>query len=162
MQPPLTAEIVRQPAEVPWHPGSLEYRKRGEPVITGELIGVLSNTLQLLLPLGGGILLVWGWFRNRILTRNERRIDRFIALVSGVEQRALAIGQEGVPDHRAVRELHRELSTIKDAALERIASGEAGNPLLVSSLFAHISDVRAYLADLERDEPDPDASVAAS
>jgi hypothetical protein len=84
-----------------------------------------------------------------------RRRDRFIALVSGVEQRALALGQEGVADHRAVRDLHRELSTIKDAALERIASGEAGNPLLVSSLFAHISDVRAYLADLDRDDMDP-------
>ena len=116
---------------------------------------MLSNTLQLLLPLGGGILLLWGWFRNRILARNERRIDRFIALVSGVERRALALGQDGFPDHRAVRDLHRELSTIKDAALERIASGGAGNPILVVSLFAHISDVRTYLADLELDDNDP-------
>jgi TRAP-type uncharacterized transport system substrate-binding protein len=151
IQPPLTVDIVRQPAEAPWHPAAVEYRRRDDPVITGELIGILSNTLQVIVPIGGGILLVWGWLRARVLTHRERRIDRFIALVSGVEQRALQVGQGRVVEHSAVSELHRELSTIKDAALERIAAGEAGNELLVSSLFAHISDVRAYLADLERD-----------
>ncbi len=130
IQPPLTADIVRQAAEAPWHAGALEYRRQIEPLITGEVIGVLSNTLQLLLPFGGGLLLACGWIRNRILINRERRIDRFIALVSGVEQRALRLGQEG-GDRRKVAELHRELSTIKDAALERIAGGEAGNPLLV-------------------------------
>jgi hypothetical protein len=150
VQPPLTNEIVRQPAELPWHPGALEFRRRGEPLITGELIGILSNTLQLLIPIGGGILLVWGWLRSRMLTDRERRIDRFIALVSGVEQRAMRVGADAPADLCAVSELPRELSTIKDAALQRIAAGEAGNELLVSSLFAHIGDVRAYLSDLER------------
>lgn len=150
IQPPLTPDIVRQPAEAPLHAGAVEYRRRDEPVITGELIGILSDTLQLIIPIGGGILLVWGWLRSRILTNRERRIDRFIALVSGVEQRALQLGTDGPPDLRAVRELHRELSTIKDAALERIAAGEAGNELLTSTLFAHVTDVRAYLANLER------------
>jgi TRAP-type uncharacterized transport system substrate-binding protein len=153
VQPPLTAEIVRQPAEAAWHPGAIEFRRRGEPLITGELIGVLSNTLQLLIPVGGGMLLLWGWLRARVLTDRERRIDRFIALVSGVEQRALQSGVEAPADLGAVRALHRELSTIKDAALERIAAGEAGNEMLVTSLFAHIGDVRAYLSDLERDSP---------
>lgn len=151
-RPPLTADVVRQPNEMPWHPGALDYRRRGEPVITGEIIGILSNTLQLIIPIGGGALLVWGWLRTRVLADRERRIDRFIALVSGVEQRALQVGDDGPADIRAVRELHRELSTIKDAALERIAAGEAGNELLVSSLFAHINDVRAYLTGLERAE----------
>lgn len=151
VQPPLTAEIVRQPAEFPWHPGALDYRRRDEPLITGELIDILSNTLQLILPVGGGMLLLWGWLRTRVLADRERRIDRFIALVSGVEQRAIQLGAEGPADHGAVRELHRELSTIKDAALERIAAGEAGNALLVSSLFAHIHDVRGSLSGLERD-----------
>jgi hypothetical protein len=155
VQPPLDAGIVRQHAEVPWHLGSLDFRRRDQPLITGELIGVLSNSLQLLVPIGGGLILLWGWLRNRVLTRRERRFDRFIALVSGVENRALELERRGARDHRAIRQFHRDLCTIKDAALERIAVGEAGEGPLVMSLFAHISDVRAYLADLERSWAEP-------
>jgi hypothetical protein len=112
---------------------------------------VLSNALQIIFPAAGGLLLVWGWLRNRVLTRRERRFDRFIALVSGVERRALELEQSGARDHQALERLHRELSTIKDAALERIAVGEARADLLVASLFAHINDVRAYLGHLGRE-----------
>jgi TRAP-type uncharacterized transport system substrate-binding protein len=150
MQPSLDAAIVRQHAEVPWHPGALDYRGRDDPLITGEKIGVLSNALQILLPAGGALLLLWGWLRNRVLTRRELRFDRFIALVSGVERRALELEEGATHDHQAIRKLHRELSTIKDAALARIAVGEASDNTLVMSLFAHIGDVRAFLADLER------------
>ncbi len=150
MQPSLDAAMVRQHAEVPWHPGALDYRGRDDPLITGEKIGVLSNALQILLPAGGALLLLWGWLRNRVLTRRELRFDRFIALVSGVERRALELEQGSTHDRLAIRKLHRELSTIKDAALERIAIGEASDNTLVMSLFAHIGDDRAFLADLER------------
>ena len=87
MQPSLDAGIVRQHAELPWHEGALDYRRRDEPLITGEGIGVISNALQILLPAGGTLLLVAGWLRNRVLIRRELRFDRFIALVSGVEKR---------------------------------------------------------------------------
>ena len=64
MQPTLDAGIVRQHAEVPWHPGALDYRRRDEPLITEERLGVLSNALQILVPAGGTILLAWGWLRE--------------------------------------------------------------------------------------------------
>ncbi len=150
MQPSLDAGIVRQHAEVPWHPGALDYRRRDEPMITGERIGVLSNALQILLPAGGTVLLLWGWLRSRMVLRRELGFDRFIALISGVERRALELEQSGIQDLPAIRRLHRELCTIKDAALERIAIGEASDASLVSSLFSHIGDVRAFLAHLER------------
>ena len=60
MQPSLDAGIVRQHAELPWHPGALDYRRRDEPLITGEGLGVISNALQVLLPAGGAFLLLWG------------------------------------------------------------------------------------------------------
>lgn len=150
LHPTLDAEIVRQHAEVPWHPGALDYRSRDQPLITGERIGVLSNALQILLPAGGTVLLAWGWLRNRIRLRRELGFDRFIALVSGVERRSLELEQSGSHDRQAIRRLHHELCTIKDAALERIASGQASSNTLVTSLFAHISDVRDSLAHLER------------
>ena len=150
LHPTLDATMVRQHAEVPWHPGALDYRNRDDPLITGERIGVLSNALQILLPAGGTVLLAWGWLRNRIRLRRELGFDRFIALVSGVERRALALEQSGAHDRQAIRRLHNELCTIKDAALERIAVGEASASTLVMSLFSHISDVRDFLAHLER------------
>jgi TRAP-type uncharacterized transport system substrate-binding protein len=150
MQPSLDAGIVRQHAEVPWHPGALDYRSRDEPLITGEEIGLLSNALQIMLPAGGTVLLIWGWLRNRVRIRRELGFDRFIALVSGVERRALELEQSGTQDRQAIRRLHHELCTIKDAALERIAIGEASENALVTSLFSHIGDVRDFLAHLER------------
>ena len=150
MQPSLDAGIVRQHAEVPWHPGAIEYRRRDDPVITSERLSLLSNALQILLPAGGTILLLWGWLRNRVLIRRELRFDRFIALVSGVERRALELSEREIQDHHAIRQLHRELCTIKDAALERVTAGEGSDSALVTSLFAHISDVRELLAHLER------------
>jgi TRAP-type uncharacterized transport system substrate-binding protein len=150
MQPTLDSGIVRQHGEVPWHPGALEDRRRDEPLITGELIGVLSNAFQLLVPAGGALLLLWGWLRNRVLTRRELRFDRYIALVSGVERRALELAQGGSRDRQSIGRLHKELCTIKDAALERIAVGEASENALVVSLFSHIGDVRAFLAHLEQ------------
>jgi hypothetical protein len=48
MQPTLDAGIVRQHAELPWHPGAIDYRRRDEPLITGEGLGVISNALQVL------------------------------------------------------------------------------------------------------------------
>ena len=104
---------------------------------------MLSNTLQILVPAGGTVLLIWGWLRNRVLVRRELRFDRFIALVQRVvERRALELEQHADRDLRAIGRLHRELSTIKDAALERIAAGEAGDSSLVMSLFSHLEDVR--------------------
>jgi TRAP-type uncharacterized transport system substrate-binding protein len=150
LQPSLDAGIVRQHAEIPWHPGAIDYRRRDEPLITGEGIGVISNALQILLPAGGTFLLVAGWLRNRVLIRRELRFDRFIALVSGVEKRALELEHHGSQNGQAIHQLHHELCTIKDAALERIAVGEASDDALVTSLFAHIADVREFLAHLER------------
>jgi hypothetical protein len=150
MQPSLDAGVVRQHAELPWHAGALDYSRRDEPLITGEGLGVVSNALQVLLPAGGAILLLWGWLRNRVLIRRELRFDRFIALISGVEKRALELEHQGARDRQAIHLLHHELCTIKDAALERIAVGDASDDAIVMSLFAHIADVRAFLAHLER------------
>ncbi len=154
IQPPPTAETVRQPAEAPWHPGTLLYRRRAEPLITGELLSILWNAFRLIIPIGGGVILFWNWLRTRVLTDRERWIDRFIALVSGVERRALHLAEGGRADHVSIQERHRELSTIKDATLEGIARGETGNPLIVSSQFAHMADVPAFLAGLQY-EADP-------
>ena len=110
----------------------------------------LSNALQILLPASGALLLFWGWVRNRVLIRRELRFDRFIALVSGVERRALELELGASHDRQAIRRLHQELCTIKDAALERVAVGEGSDSALVTSLFSHIGDVREFLAHLER------------
>jgi hypothetical protein len=95
------------------------------------------------------MLLLWGWLRNRVLTRRELRFDPFIALVGGVEKRALELQHGGTHDCEAIRHLHQKLCTIKDAALERVAVGDASDQALVTSLFSHIGDVRAFLSHLE-------------
>ena len=78
----------------------IDYRRRGEPIITGERIGVLSNALQILLPAGEAVLRSGDGCANRVLTRRELRFDRFIALVSGVERRTLELEHSGTPTIR--------------------------------------------------------------
>ena len=150
IRPPLDAGIVNLAPEAPWHPGVIRFRRRDQPVVTGESIGILSNSLQIILPLSGGFLFLFGWIRNRILLRRERRFDRFIFLVTGVQKKALVLESDGTFDHKAVQELHRQLYAIKDAALEAITRGESAADTLVSGLFAHIQDVRVYLTELDR------------
>jgi TRAP-type uncharacterized transport system substrate-binding protein len=65
VQPPVDKSVLQLAPEIAMHPGAVEFRDRDQPLITGESVSFLSNSLQILIPLAGGLLFLRGWFKNR-------------------------------------------------------------------------------------------------
>jgi TRAP-type uncharacterized transport system substrate-binding protein len=148
MQPPVDKTLLQLPPELAMHPGAADLRDRGEPLITGESLGFLSNALQILIPFGGGLLFLLGWFKNRKSARRERSFDQFLALVSAVERHGSSLHRKGDFDAEALHQLHRELSGIKESAFHYVEGHETSSEAFVAILLGHIADVRGSLAEL--------------
>jgi TRAP-type uncharacterized transport system substrate-binding protein len=146
VQPSLDKGVLRLAPEIALHPGAVEFRERDEPLITGESVSFLSNTLQILIPLAGGLLFLRGWVKNRKSAHRERNFDQFLASVSAVERAALHHG--GTFDEESLHRLLRELSGIKESALLYLEGHETSAEAFATILLAHIADVRASLAEL--------------
>jgi hypothetical protein len=147
-QPPLDKTLLQTPPEVVMHPGATEFRDRDEPLITSESVGFLSNALQILIPFGGGLLFLRGWWKNRRSAGRERSFDQFLALVSAVERHGSALARGGSFDAETLHRLHRELSGIKESAFHYVEGHETSAEAFEAILLAHIADVRASLAEL--------------
>jgi hypothetical protein len=148
VQPPIDKALLQLPSEFALHPGAVEFRDRDEPLITGESLSFLSNALQILIPFGGGLIFLRGWLKNRKLVRRERSFDQFLALVSAVDRHASDLQRGGSLDDTRLHELQRELSGIKETALQYVEGHETSAEAFAAILLAHIADVRASLAEL--------------
>ena len=150
VQPPIDKGLLRLPPDVMLHPGAVEFRDRDQPLITGESVGFLSNALQILIPVSGGLLFLRGWLKNRRSAGRERSFDQFLALVSEVERRGSALMRGGTLDDETLHQLQRELSGIKESAFQYVEGHETSTEAFAAILLAHIADVRASLAELHR------------
>ena len=65
VQPSVDKGVLQLAPEIAQHPGAVEFRDRDQPLITVESVSFLSNALQILIPLAGGLLFLRGWFKNR-------------------------------------------------------------------------------------------------
>jgi hypothetical protein len=65
VQPSVDKGVLQLAPEIALHPGAVEFRDRDQPLITGESVSFLSNALQILIPLAGGMVFLRGWVRNR-------------------------------------------------------------------------------------------------
>jgi TRAP-type uncharacterized transport system substrate-binding protein len=167
MQPPIDKSLLQLAPEVALHPGAVDFRDRGEPLITGERVGFLSNALQILIPFGGGLLFLRGWLKNRKSAGRERSFDQFLALVSAVERQGSALARGGSFDDETLHRLHRDLSVIKESAFHYVEGHETSAESFAAILLAHIADVRASLAEMHgragrAGEPVKDESGAAT
>ena len=46
--PPLDARLLEQIPELPWHPGSVEYRERSKPIFVMSYMSLLNEKVDLL------------------------------------------------------------------------------------------------------------------
>jgi hypothetical protein len=84
------------------------------------------------------------------LTARERSFDQFLALVSEVERRSSALERGGSLDDETLHRLHRELSGIKESAFHYLEGHETSAAAFAAIMLAHITDVRAALAELQK------------
>jgi TRAP-type uncharacterized transport system substrate-binding protein len=149
MQPSVDKGVLQLAPEIAQHPGAVVFRDRDQPLITVDSVSFLSNALQILIPLAGGLLFLRGWVKNRKSAHRERSFDQFLDRVSAIERQACALKEGESLDDRALYQLHRELSDIKESAFQYFAGQEPAALPLAAILLAHITDVRASLGELD-------------
>jgi TRAP-type uncharacterized transport system substrate-binding protein len=161
VQPPIDKGILRLPPEAPLHPGTVEFRDRDQPLITGESLSFVSSSLQILVPTLGGLLFLREWLKKRNSVGREQGIDQFLAMVSEIERCGYELGRGGDVDDETLRRLHHELSDIKGRALQYVTGREVGADALATILFGHVDDVRSLLSDLHERAGRPGGSLDA-
>jgi TRAP-type uncharacterized transport system substrate-binding protein len=155
VQPTLDYHRLEEIPEVPWHSGSVTYLERSKPVLTGEFVSELVNLVSIAGPLGGGVLFLWQWMRQRGRLRSEASFEAYIAKVSALEQRALELEQMPAAslDHAELGRLWRALGELKVEALGKFARGEMTGETVLTSFLTHVNDARAHLTHLLEGRP---------
>ena len=130
--------------EYPIHPGATDYLRRNDPFLTAAVVQSLESLRSLLFSLAIGLFLLWRWNRQR----RFEGFDRYIAEVTELEKRALALETEATLNLRELILLRNRLSAVKTEALEKFAAGQLRGEELMTSFLAHVTDVRHYVATL--------------
>jgi TRAP transporter TAXI family solute receptor len=146
--PPVDTKLLELPPELPLHAGTVEYLARSRPLITGEIIDALSNSLSILGASLGGMLFTWQWVRQRYRFRRDQGFEVYIQRVSDIEQQAMDMELSSTLPLRPLLRLQRELGHLKAEALRKFAEGELEGEELMSGFLSHLNDARAYLTRL--------------
>ncbi len=156
VRPPLDVQRMEIAPELPWHPGSLRYIRRDQPLLTGQFIEDLANAFAIAAPTLASLLFLRQWLRQRYRVRRERSFEWYIGQVAEVERRALELEAAGECDAERLIGLRRELGRLKAEALRQFAEGRLEGEAYLSSFLAHVNDARAHLGWLtlrDREEP---------
>jgi hypothetical protein len=147
-RPPLDDTLLQLAPELPLHEGTVNYLRRNKPLITGDVIDFLEKVVTIGAALGGGILFLWQWLRQRNRWRRDKGFEHYIVKVTEIERRALELEMGAELELRELLRLQQELSRLKSEALAKFVSGEIEGEELMSSFLTHVNDARNYLARL--------------
>jgi len=148
MHPPLDAELLKLPPELPLHRGTREYLSGNAPAITASAIDAAANVLSV-----GGAVLGSGFFLWQVWHQRSRRVreetfEAYLVKVAAIERRAGELEMAAELDLEALIALQREILRLKSEALERFSAGELEGRELISGFLTHVNDVRDSLARL--------------
>jgi hypothetical protein len=147
-EPPLTATLLQQPPELPWHAGTRQYIRDNRPLIQADLIDIAEKLVAIAAAvLGGGVFLIT-WFVQGFRRARARGFDAYMDRVTAIEREALDLEMHPQLDDSAVLDLRRRLSRLKGEALDRFAEGILQGEELMSVFVVHVNDVRQQLAAL--------------
>jgi TRAP-type uncharacterized transport system substrate-binding protein len=146
--PPLDARLLEQIPELPWHPGSIDYRELAKPVFTGESLSTLGNWFTIGGPIVGFVACVWQWFRQRKGARREESFELFLVKVSEIEREAMDLDLSGKCDLASITRLQHALGRLKAEALEKFHNDELQGEALMTSFLTHVNGTRDYLLSL--------------
>lgn len=76
--PPLNSADLARPSHIPPHPGALAYVARDKPYISDDRVDVLSNALSIVGALGGSLLFLWQWRRQRAQAEREELFGTYM------------------------------------------------------------------------------------
>jgi len=140
----LSPTLLTHPPALPLHPGTREFLRRNDPLITAEAIDNLESLRSFFVSLAVAFFLLWRWQRQR----SQRGFEEYIAEVSRLEAQALSIDSRYAIDLNAILAIRQRLSELKIEAMDKFAAGELRGEELMASFLTHVSDLRHYLNDM--------------
>jgi len=147
-EPHLHHSLLELPPHLMRHPGTLEYVRRDESLITTQNVDELSNTLSILGALLGGAFFVRQWQRERVRARRDELFAACVLRVANVERQVAELELAATLELEPLAALERELLQLKSEALERFAAGELGDHAALGSLLTPLNAARTHIGDL--------------
>ena len=132
--------LLAQP-ELELHPGTVEWLRRNDPLLTPELIDSIESLRSFLVSLVVAAILAFRWWRRQRVSG----LDRYFAEVSRIDRDALQLERDSHLDLARMVALRTRLGEVKARALDAFARGQVHSEELLSSFLAHVSDVRSHL-----------------
>jgi TRAP-type uncharacterized transport system substrate-binding protein len=148
VEPPLDRSVLALPRRLRLHPGTLEFEKEGQPVITADKVDEFSNTLSVLGALVGGSIALWSAWQQRKRARANQLFGEFMLRVAEVERKAVEIELSATHELPPLIALQRDLLQLQGEALERFAAGELGGQSALADLLAPVNAARDHVGDL--------------
>ena len=144
--PPLNLSLLGLPNEYAAHEGTLQFRNRNKPLITGDIVDLAEKWVSMAGVTAGGLFFFWQWYNRRARMRQERGFEFYILKVAEIERQAVDLELSAELDLSRLIDLQRRLAQIKQEALLKLASGELDRDELMNGFLSHVSDSRDYLA----------------
>jgi hypothetical protein len=148
VQPPVEPKLLELPPELPWHDGTIVYLRRNAPMIAGDALDLFEKGVSICGALLGAMFFLGHWIRRRYRYRRDRGFEAYILRVNDVDRRTMDLELAAALDLGALLGLQKELSLLKNEALEKFADGDLDGEELMSGFLTHVSDTRDYLTRL--------------
>jgi hypothetical protein len=146
--PPLDESILARPARLSWHPATVAYRERDEPLLTRNTVSGLSSTFSVLGTLLASSLFLRRWWRQRSQDAREQAFASNVVRVASIERRVAQLELGATLELEPLVALQRELLELKTEALASFVAGELGEDVALSELLAPINGARDHMASL--------------
>lgn len=137
---PAHHDVLGQP-EIRMHPGALEWIQRNDPLVTPELIDNVESLRSFLVSIVVALILAWRWLRARQL----QGFEKYLHDVTDLEKEVLELELAADLNLPRLLRIQRELSSLKNRALDGYGQGQIATAELLNSFLAHVNDVRVYL-----------------
>lgn len=147
-QPPLEPTLLALPPQLPRHEGTLEYLRRDKPLITQDTVDTLGNSFSVLGAVGGALLFLWQWWRQRRQAERDERFGAYLLRMAEVERRMTGLELAATLDLEPLVDLQREVLTLKGDVLEAFAAGELGSRAALADLLIPLNATRDHIGDL--------------
>jgi hypothetical protein len=148
VEPPLDRSVLALPRRLPRHPGTLEFEKQGQPLITADNVDEFSNTLSVLGALIGGSIALWSAWKQRKRARADQLFGEFLLRVAEVERKAVELELNASLELKPLIALQRDLLQLQSEALDRFGAGELSGQSALSDLLAPVNAARDHVGDL--------------
>lgn len=133
--------LLLERPEMQLHPGTTEWLRRNDPLLTPELMEGIESFRSFLVSLVVAAVLAFRWWRRTRM----RGLDEYMRAVSRVDREALELEREARLDLAKLIALRTRLGEAKTRALEAFSRGTIHSDELLSSFLTHVGDVRSHL-----------------